>query len=144
MSSDGESRNRGKFKSAAAKGREYPPPFSLRLSFEDRAALEKAAAGMPLGAYIRWRALDPDKPPPRSRGKFPVKDHQALGRVLGELGRSRLANNLNQLARAVNSGSLPVTPDTEIAIRAACEDIALMRADLIKALGLDPGPEPEP
>ena len=90
----------------------YPPPFSLRLTFEERAALEQAAAGMPLGAYIRSRLFDGDLPPRRTRGKFPVKDQQALGKVLGELGKSRFANNLNQLARAANTGSLPVTPDT--------------------------------
>lgn len=91
----------------------YPPPFSLRLTFEERAALEKAAAGMPLGAYIRSRLFDGRIPQRRTRGKFPVKDHAALGQVLGQLGKSRPANNLNQLARAANTGSLPVTPDTE-------------------------------
>ncbi len=31
---------------------------------------------------------------------------------MGKLGESRLASNINQLAKAANSGSLPVTPDT--------------------------------
>ncbi|MGF1623944.1 MAG: plasmid mobilization relaxosome protein MobC [Alphaproteobacteria bacterium] len=42
--------------------------------------------------------------------------------MLGELGRSRIANNLNQLARAANSGSLPVTPET---VQAKREGLAL-------------------
>jgi len=29
------------------------PPFSLRLTFEERARLEELAGDMPLGAYIR-------------------------------------------------------------------------------------------
>ena len=36
----------------------YDPPFSLRLSFEERARLEELADGQPLGAYIRSRLLD--------------------------------------------------------------------------------------
>jgi hypothetical protein len=89
------------------------PPFSLRLTFEERAKLERDAAGMALGAYIRSRLLDAETVAPRKRGKFPVKDHQALAQLLGLLGQSRLANNVNQLARAANTGSLAVTPDTE-------------------------------
>lgn len=117
---------------------EKPPlhPVSLRMTFEEKAKLEKAAAGMSLAAYIRWRLFEPDMPPPRTRGNFPVKDHQALSQVLGLLGQSRLANNLNQLARAANSGSLPVTPDTEGALVAAVNEVKQMREMLIKALDL--------
>jgi hypothetical protein len=113
-----------------------PTPFSLRLSTEEREALDAAAGGMPLGAYIRSRLLGEDVAPRRTRGRFPVKDHEALGRLLGELGRSRIANNLNQLARAVNSGSLPVSPETEADIQETCAAIREMRRELLTALGL--------
>lgn len=62
------------------------PPYSLRFSSEDRARLERDAAGISLAAYIRWRLFDPDSPPPRQRGKAPVKDQQALSGVLARLG----------------------------------------------------------
>ena len=114
----------------------YPPPFSLRLTFEERARLEREAAGMALGAYIRLKLFGDDAAPRKTRGKFPVKDHEALGRVLGALGASRLSSNLNQLARAVNSGSLPVTPDTEAALLDACDDVAAIRTELMQALGM--------
>jgi hypothetical protein len=114
----------------------YPPPFSLRLTFEERARLEREAAGMALGAYIRLKLFGEDAAPRHTRGKFPVKDHEALGRVLGALGGSRLLSNINQLARAVNSGSLPVTPDTEAALLDACDDVAAIRAELMQALGM--------
>ncbi|WP_445190644.1 plasmid mobilization relaxosome protein MobC [Sphingobium sp. HWE2-09] len=52
------------------------------------------------------------------------------------LGQSRLANNVNQLARSANSGSLPFTPETEQALSSAADDIAAMRKMLIKALNL--------
>jgi len=35
-----------------------PPPFSLRLTFEERAQLEREAGDMPLGAYIRSRLFN--------------------------------------------------------------------------------------
>lgn len=113
-------------------------PFSLRLTFDERAALEKAAAGMPLGAYIRERLLKDDAAPRKTRGKFPVQDHKELAAVLGALGQSRLSSNLNQLAKAANSGSLPVTPNTEARIARACDDVQQIRRNLIRALGLEP------
>ena len=58
-----------------------------------------------------------------------------MASLLGELGKSRLANNLNQLARAANSGSLPVTPDTDKALRDACADIHQLRRTLMQAWG---------
>lgn len=118
-----------------ADGPKYPPPLSFRLTEEERAALEKAAAGLPLSAYIRSRLFGPDVKPRRTQGKYPVKDHAVLARLLGQLGQSRLANNLNQLAKAVNTGSLPVTPETERDIKSACEDIRAVRSALLQALG---------
>lgn len=112
------------------------PPYSLRLSPADRERLERDALGMSLAAYIRWRLFDPQSPPPRHRGKAPVKDQQALSGLLAQLGKSHLSNNLNQLARAVNTGSLPVSPDVEAALRHAAAEIVAMRALLIDALGL--------
>ena len=114
-----------------------PPPFSLRLTFEERAKIEADAAGMSLGGYIRSRLLDPDWIAPRRRGKFPVKDHRALAQLLAMLGQSRLANNVNQLAKAANTGSLPVTPETEEALLTAVHEVTRMRQLLIEALDLD-------
>jgi hypothetical protein len=113
----------------------YDPPFSLRLSFEERARLQTLADGEPLGSYIRDQLLQ-GKP---KRKKHSVNDRAALLKVLGLLGQSRIANNLNQLAKAVNSGSLPVTPETETAIHEAAQDVMEMRRMLIDALGLDAG-----
>lgn len=118
--------------------KKQPPPFSLRLTFEERAQLEQDAAGMSLGGYIRSIIFNQTRPKRRTRNKNPVKDHQELGKLLGELGRSRIANNLNQLAKAANSGSLEVTPDTEKSIQDACTDIYWMRRTLISALGMAP------
>ena len=112
-----------------------------RLTFEERAALDAAAGDQPLGRYIRAQMLGDMAAKRKPYGKAPVKDQRALGRVLAELGQARLANNLNQLAKAVNSGSLPVTPETEDYLRAACQDVRQIRADLVGALGLIEGQE---
>ena len=121
----------------------YPPPFSLRFTFDERAKLDMLRGSMPLGRYIREQLLGDDAAPRKRRGRYPVKDQEALGRVLGALGSSRLSQNLNQLARASNSGSLPVSPDVEEELRQACADVNAMREELLRALGsLSDGGEP--
>lgn len=130
----------------AASAKALPPcrtttlPISLRMTFEEKARLDRDAAGMSVAAYIRWRLFDPDNAPPRKRGKQPVKDHKALAQLLALFGQSRIANNLNQLARSANTGSLPVTPDTEAALSAAALDVRDMRQLLIQALNLEVEP----
>lgn len=114
-------------------------PFSLRLTFEERAQLEAAANGEPLGAYIKSVLFAQDLPKTRRRRSAPIADQKALARVLAALGGSRLSSNLNQLARALNTGTLPVHPEIEDELREACGDIARMRAELIEALGLKGG-----
>ncbi len=115
-------------------------PFSLRLTFEERARLEAAANGVPLGAYIKAVLFDGDLTKVRRRHTNPVADHEALGRVLAALGGSRLSSNLNQLARAVNTGTLPVHPEIEAELREACAGITAMRDELLRALGSRGGP----
>jgi hypothetical protein len=77
--------------------------------------------------------------PRQRRAKTPVKDHEAFARVLAALGQSRIANNLNHIAKAVNIGTLPVTPETEQDIREACSSVSAMRRHLMNALGLIDG-----
>ena len=123
------------------KSKDRPPPFSLRLKFEERVQLEAEAAGMPLGAYVRSRLFDPNRPPSRRRRRSPVKDQQMLAQVLGKLGQSRLSSNLNQLARLANTGVLDVDPETEAALVRAANEIREMRQILIAALDLSEGPQ---
>ncbi len=128
--------------SKSASSARYPAPFSLRLTHEERARLLAAAGRKPVGAYIRERLFGDDAAPRKRQGNSPIKDHEALGRVLGALGGSRLSSNLNQLAKAVNTGSLPVTPETEADLKQACHEVSAMRADLLRALGKSPGDGP--
>lgn len=121
------------------------PPFSLRLTFDERARLEQLAGDEPLGSYIKRKVFDgkgAGKKRARSRTRRPIKDEQRLAQVLAMLGQSRIANNLNQLAKSANLGTLPMMPDTERDIRRACADVALMRRELLRALGHRTDAEP--
>lgn len=127
---------------AAQQHNKTPPPFSIRFTSEERAALDKAAAGMPLGAYIRQKLFEGELTPRRTRGVDPVKDHAALAKVLGALGASRLSSNLNQIAKAAHVGALPVTPELEDELKEACDKVRDMRANLMRALGFQQSEEP--
>lgn len=112
-----------------------PAPFSLRLSEDERARLEAEAKGAPLGAYIKAKLMG-DAPVRLRRAGLAIQDRKALGRLLAMLGSSRLSANLNQLALAANSGSLPLTPETLAELEAALTEVRQLRALLLDALGL--------
>lgn len=118
-------------------------PFSLRLSFEERSRLTQAAGGLPVAAYIKSLLFAEDAPTYRTRGREPVKDHRALAELLACLGASRIANNLNQLAKAANSGSVYFDHATKAQLNAACDDIRAMRQLLMAALGMRLESEPK-
>ncbi|MEO1310965.1 MAG: hypothetical protein AAFV51_08345 [Pseudomonadota bacterium] len=125
--------------SAAAKPAKRPSPFSIRLSEDERAALKAAAGAQPLGGFIRDRLMG-EAVTPRRKRRAPVADHEALGRVLGALGSSRLSANLNQLAKAAHTGALPLDHETATELRRACTEVREMRDTLMTALGLREGP----
>lgn len=117
------------------RNKKNPIPYSLRLSPEERERLDYDAGDMPLAAYIRSRLFD-DPTPRKRRMKRPVKDHRLLAELIAKLGASCISSNLNQLARAANSGSLLLMPEIEKDLRQALEDIAWMRKTLMQGLGL--------
>ncbi len=110
-------------------------PLSVRFTDAEKARLTDLAGGVPLGQFIRERALG-EATEARAKVRQPLKDAEPLGRLLGLLGQSRLSSNLNQLAKAANQGSLPVTKEVEDDLQAACAQVCEMRLLLLKALGL--------
>ncbi|MEN8132290.1 MAG: hypothetical protein ABFS45_19350 [Pseudomonadota bacterium] len=95
------------------------PPFSLRLTAEERTLLEQQAGSKPLGAYIRERLLG-DRAHKRRASRRPRADEKKIALVLAELGRSRLSSNLNQLAKSANMGTLDISRDVEQELHDAC------------------------
>ncbi|MFI0416519.1 MAG: hypothetical protein ACH255_20540 [Candidatus Thiodiazotropha sp.] len=113
----------------------YPAPFSLRLNEEERAALDRLAGDQPWATYIKSVVFSELRRPIRTKGHV-IQDRKLFAKLLGLLGSSRLSQNVNQLAKASNSGSLPVTPDTLKALNEAAQAVQHMRAMLIEAMGL--------
>ena len=121
--------------SAPKKPKSRPPPFSLRLSEDERARLTGEASGAPLGAYIKAKVLGESLPLRMRRSGLALEDRKALSQLLAVLGRSRVANNLNQLAHLAHSGSLPLTPEVEAELVEALREIHEVRRLLLIALG---------
>ena len=116
-----------------------PAPFSMRFTDEERAKLDRDAGNRSWASYIRERLFGNEAVPRRSgqrKIQKPTVDNEAVARALGELGRSRLASNMNQIAKAANMGLLPVTPELAQELNQACDDIRLIRRALIAAAGL--------
>lgn len=136
---------RSDFQNAAAapaprRKRKGSAQFSMRLTVEERARLEREAGDTPLATYIKFRLLNhmPDLAslgPALPDGR-PATDTQLIAQLLAALGASRLSNNLNQIAKGVNMGTLEIGPDTEKELLDACTAVKAMRQDLITALGL--------
>jgi len=111
-----------------------PAPFSLRLTHDERQQLEAKAGAMPLASYIKSVVFDAAAPIYRKRRKPPVAQQQLLAEVLARLGQTRHANNLNQIAKAINQGTLYIDDELATDINAALADIAWMRVTLMNAL----------
>ncbi len=112
-----------------------PPPFSLRLTAEERAELERRAGSHPVGEYIRSVLFGGGASPRKLKRRKPSIDQAALGQALGVLATSHLSSNMNQIAKAAHMGALPVTPDLMADLDTACADIKAMRGALLRALG---------
>ena len=105
-----------------------PAPFSVRLSVDERKELVRRAenAGLSIGGY--WKSAVFNLPPPR-KSRRPRSDTAELAKLLGQLGR--VGNNINQLARTLNSEGSVEIPELEQALK----DLADMRAAVMHVLG---------
>ena len=111
-----------RFQKSAKQKPKRSPPFSLRLTAEERTQLETDAGRQPLGGYIKSRLFD-GSPPKRRRKTAPVYDDKQIATVLAVLGRSRLSQNINQIAKAANTGTLDATPELHQEIIDACNEV---------------------
>ena len=111
-------------------------PYSIRFTTEERARLDKEAGNRPLSLHIRSKLFGDSAAPRKSPARKPSVDDAALAKALSALGRSRLAANMNQLAKATHMGRLTLKPDAAEELSQACADIAVMRSALMTALGL--------
>lgn len=119
-----------------------PPPFSIRFTDDERARLDHERGVLSLAAYIRLKLFTAPEQQSAERKRLtrkhssPSAELAALSHMLGGLGQSRLASNMNQIAKAANMGALPVTPELEAELLDACAAIQEMRGRLIEGLGV--------
>ena len=117
-------------------------PISLRVCDAERQALDARAGDLPLSTYIRGVLFDEDRPSARKYGRKALADRAEVARILSALGRASLTVNLAALADAAQSGSLIADEATVSRILEACDDLAAIRALLLRALGKQAdGPE---
>ena len=121
---------------SGTKTQNRPAPLSLRLSDEERVRLESQAGNMPLGSYIKSVVFNDAAPKYRKRQKPPVVEQRLLAEILARLGQSRTPNNLNQIAKHLNQGTLVLDEELEADLHQAIAEVAWMRVTLMKALGL--------
>ena len=96
---------------------------------EAHAVTAKAHAGeLSLSELLRRAVLT--MPQARRRRAAPAPGKPELAQLLGAVGR--IGSNVNQLARVANQGGWPEAQ----AIEASIADIAWMRAELMRALGV--------
>lgn len=124
--------------SGSSEDHKAPPPFSIRFSWQERQRLEREAGNLSLTAHIRCKLFDGDVQPRKltRKRRAPKIDYAFLAQALGLLGESELAANLCLLAVAAESGSLPVTEETEADIKTVCTHVDEIRLLLIQALGV--------
>lgn len=104
---------------------------TIRLSVTEREALDDAAdrVGLTPGSYARNMLFGAASP---RQVRRPPVERRELARLLGELGK--IGSNVNQLARASNSG----TPIDGAEIEFALEGLAALRGEIMRALGRTP------
>ena len=67
-----------------------PCYVTVRVTPEEKQRLETEAAGTSISAHVRERLFGDEVKPRQTRGRFPVKDYEALSRVLRALGKANL------------------------------------------------------
>lgn len=112
------------------------PPVSIRFSDDERAWLEAKAKGQPVSRYVRDAVLSGSGVKRKPRRRLPVKDHEALARVLSLLGRSETGRMLGGILFAIELGKLELDGKAETDLRQACADVSAMRSALMASLDL--------
>ena len=113
-------------------------PIPIRFTESEVAYLRKKAGKLPLSTYMRQELLGPKGKDKDRKQRQPNVNQKEISALLASLGQSRLPSNLNQLAKAVNMGTLDVSRDTEQQLLEASEAVLAMRNALFIALGLKP------
>ncbi len=127
--------------SEGPKKRKGPPPVSVRLSEDEYARLRRDAGVLSMAAYIRLKVFGEEETAPHRKAytrkkTSPSSELIMIGHMLGGLGESEIAANLNDIAKAARAGAMPVSPKLEREVLAACDAVQDMKVRLVAALGV--------
>lgn len=117
------------------KKRKRPSPVSIRFSEDELKRLKNEAGARSLNGHIRYRLFGSTAKTRRA----PSSARPAsilLSRLLRNLGDWDLSWALKELELGVDEGVILLDVETCEALRGACTDIAIMRQELMRALGL--------
>ena len=114
-------------------------PYSIRFTAPQRAYIreQSQAARMTESEWIRQMIFSDTKLNTVKRQTLAKRaEEKDISQAIYLLGQSRIPNNLNQIAKGINTGTLIVTPDTERNINEAYQMVMWLRQSLIEQLGL--------
>lgn len=112
--------------------------FSMRLTPSERLLGDERAAalGISLSALVRLRVFSKDFEESFKLLMMHEYERKELAQILAALGQSRVASNINQIAKAMNMGMLHVTPDVIAQVNEAVDMVKWIRNKLILKLGV--------
>lgn len=114
-------------------------PYSFRLTPQQRAFIKEQsqAAKMTESDWIRYILFSNAKLIEAKQKTVARRvSNRDLSQIIYLLGQSRIPNNLNQIAKAINMGTIIVSPDTERHIDESYRMVLWIRQTLIQQLGL--------
>ena len=118
--------------------RQFDTSLTLRLAASERQRLDSEAKAFDLStaAYVRFLIAD-EEVQRKLAFLFESRQQRAeYAQILRILGESRIANNLNQIAYGLNTGTFIDSPDVTAQINEAYEAILYIRTLLIQSQGL--------
>jgi uncharacterized protein (DUF1778 family) len=93
-----------------------------------------AKANMTKSEFVRYCACKERSEKRKRASRAVFADHEKASLILSKLGALRYANNLNQIAKAINQGVVTLSAETETALLDACIFIVEIRTLLTQAI----------
>ena len=104
---------------------------------DERALLVRLAGKLPVGTYFKQRIFATnDNVATSLPANTPLSKKQLLAQILGKIAKLEVFAVLKAMLSLIESAQVKLKPETEAALRQACQDIADIRWMLIEALGV--------
>lgn len=113
-------------------------PTSIRFTHDERVRVDEMTQtlGVSFSELVRLRLFSRDFEKSYQMLTMRKAERLELAHILAALGESRIANNLNQIAYACNTGSLVISHDVIAQLNEAYDTVMWIRKTLILHLGV--------